>query len=268
MSLASLPMYDLPEVREATDAWWAGLAEAFRREGLADVPDALDRTTPAHEQWRDPALLFSQSCGYPLTHAFAHSLQLVATPRYAVPGCEGTSYRSAVLVRRDDPAQALADLRGRRCAYNGADSQSGYNSLRALVAPLARNGRFFGETLESGAHRECLAMVVDGRADVAALDAVTYWLLRHHRPEMTRKVRLLAWSEPAPALPYVTHASRSEEDVARLRAGLAAAMAAPDLADARTALGLEGAEVLELVAYQDLVAMEWSAIALGYPRLA
>src|SRR6185312_8107473 len=33
MAVASLPMYDLPELRAATDAWWKGLARAFRREG-------------------------------------------------------------------------------------------------------------------------------------------------------------------------------------------------------------------------------------------
>ena len=38
MAVASLPMYDLPELRAATDAWWRGLAQAFRREGIADLP--------------------------------------------------------------------------------------------------------------------------------------------------------------------------------------------------------------------------------------
>ena len=37
MAVASLPMYDLPELREATDAWWRGLARAFAAEGLEDA---------------------------------------------------------------------------------------------------------------------------------------------------------------------------------------------------------------------------------------
>ena len=41
MARASLPMYDFPEVRDATLAWWAGLARAFRRAGVPDVPDRL-----------------------------------------------------------------------------------------------------------------------------------------------------------------------------------------------------------------------------------
>ena len=31
-------MYDLPELQAATDAWWDGLAQAFRREGLSNIP--------------------------------------------------------------------------------------------------------------------------------------------------------------------------------------------------------------------------------------
>jgi ABC-type phosphate/phosphonate transport system substrate-binding protein len=111
-------------------------------------------------------------------------------------------------------------------------------------------------------------MVADGRADVAAIDAVTFALLARHRPSLTDQVRVLAWSEAAPALPYVTHASRPDDEVRRLRAGLAAAIVDPGLADARAALALAGVKVLDLHAYRDLVAMEWSAIALGYPRLA
>ena len=36
--IASLPMYDLPETRSATDALWAGIARHLRAEGVAEVP--------------------------------------------------------------------------------------------------------------------------------------------------------------------------------------------------------------------------------------
>ena len=38
-----LPMYDPPELHATVDAWWNGLARAFRAEGVAAVPDGLDR---------------------------------------------------------------------------------------------------------------------------------------------------------------------------------------------------------------------------------
>ena len=46
--------------------------------------------------------------------------------------------------------RALADLRGRRVALNADDSQSGRNALRAAVAPLAHDGRFFGGSILTG----------------------------------------------------------------------------------------------------------------------
>src|SRR3546814_9448924 len=110
---ASLPMYDLPGLEAATDAWWAGLAAAFRAEGLHQVPERLTREGGHAALWTAPDLLFSQTCGYPLTHALAGRVTLVATPIYDCPGCDGGRYRSEILVRAADAAGQLADLKGR-----------------------------------------------------------------------------------------------------------------------------------------------------------
>ena len=75
MTIANLPMYDLPEIRHATDDWWSGLARAFRRAGISDVPDRLDRERAMPEVWRDPGLVLSQACGYPLLHDLAGGKQ-------------------------------------------------------------------------------------------------------------------------------------------------------------------------------------------------
>src|SRR5262245_50561849 len=129
---AGLPMYDPPELHAAVDAWWQGLARAFRAEGIPDVPDRLDRGRLAHDLWAVPDLLIAQSCGYPLLRDFAGRLRYVATPRYAAPGCEGVSYCSWIVVAADSDARSIADLRHRRCSINGRDSHSGFNALRAL----------------------------------------------------------------------------------------------------------------------------------------
>src|SRR5262245_43660702 len=152
MALASLPMYNLPELDAATDAWWQGLARAFRREGVTGVPDALDSRPDFQQVLLSPDLFFAQTCGYPLTHALAGKVTLLATPCYAADGCAAADYCSLVIVAADNPAGDVAALRGARCAVNGTDSQSGYNALRALVAPLADGGRFFGRVAVSGSH--------------------------------------------------------------------------------------------------------------------
>ena len=107
----------------------------------------------------DPGLLFGQCCGYDVVYGFADCLTVLATPVYDAPGCEGADYLSFVLVRADSPATALDDLKGGTCVVNGFNSHSGTNALRALVAPLSRDGRFFATVKVSGAHVDSLAML-------------------------------------------------------------------------------------------------------------
>src|SRR3954464_15334928 len=150
---ASLGMYDLPELAAVTDAWWAALRRHFAAQGLRDLPETLNRTGDPVDRLKGEGLIFAQTCGFPMTHKLKDHVQLQATPRYAVPGCAGASYVSWVVVRQDDPAKTPADLRGYRVAFNDDGSQSGYNTLRALIAPIAQGQSFFDAAIESGAHR-------------------------------------------------------------------------------------------------------------------
>lgn len=267
MSLASLPMYDLPELRETTDAWWAGLAAVFRAEGLAEAPDRLTRSDDLGAVWRSPDLLFSQTCGYPMVTLLADVVQPVATPAYAAEGCVGASYSSVIIVRADDPVADAEGLRGRRAAVNAPYSQSGYNVLRHLVAPLAGGRPFFAEVVETGGHHNSMAAVASGQADVAAVDCVTFALTARYRPEATAGLRVLLHSDQAPGLPYVAPATATPDQIRRLRVGLQQACADPALAEVRAALLLTGVEVLPRTAYDRIAAMEAEAKALNYPSV-
>jgi len=268
MAVASLPMYDLPEVRAATDAWWQGLARAFRREGIADVPGRLDRREAYRDVWLAPDLLISQTCGYPLIHALAGQVELVATPCYAAEGCEGPSYCSFVIVGADSTARAVDDLRGLRCAINGYESQSGCNALRALVAGLAKDGRFFGSVVVSGSHLTSLALVASGQVDVAAIDCVTHGLLTRHRPGALVGTRVLCRTASAPALPYIARVGAGAELLRRLRSGLEQACADRQLVAAREAMMLASVRALPLSAYERITEMESAAVAAGYREVA
>ncbi|WP_422366140.1 phosphate/phosphite/phosphonate ABC transporter substrate-binding protein [Pelagibius sp.] len=268
MLSASLPMYDLPALRKETDAWWAALAAAFRAEGLKDVPDSLARSDEPAALWLSSDLLFSQTCGYPLTHSLKGKVTLLMTPVYDLEGCAGGTYYSEILVRRDADFQGLADLRGKRAAVNEAGSQSGYNVLRSAIAPLAKQGRFFAAVEESGSHRNSMAMVASGDADVCAVDCVTYGLLCKAEPEAAVGLRRLVVSASAPALPFITRRDIPEADLQRLRGGLRSAFDDPALADIRAALLLTDVVTRPLGDYAVIEAMETQAVSLGYPTLA
>lgn len=259
-------MYDWPELRPATDALWRALAAALSRRGIA-APAALDRDGDRHAQWRDPALLISQTCGYPYATALKGWLRLVAVPVYTAEGCAGPSYRSVVVVRADDPARGLADLRGRIAAYNSADSQSGYSAMRALAAPLARGGRFFAAAVETGSHAASMEAVAGGGADCAAIDCVCWAMAEHYRGDLASRLRVIAWSPPAPALPLVTSARRPDAEVAQIRAAVLETLADPATAEVRRSLFLASAEMPSETAYDAVLAMEAKAVAAGYPAL-
>jgi ABC-type phosphate/phosphonate transport system substrate-binding protein len=257
-------MYDLPELREATDAWWSGLAGALRREGIAQVPDRLARPPRTEDIWHSEDLLLSQTCGYNLVDGWRDRLTYVATPCYAAPGCEGPLYSSVILVPVASPAQTLEDVRGARCVINGYGSHSGCNALRATVAPLAQDGRFFGSITVSGSHAQSITVLDRGEADVAAIDCVVFALMTRVRPELSHRVRTIGRTVSAPVGPYVTRRDASEDFVRRLQRGLARAMQDPGLASARAALLLAGIAILALERYEEIARLERDALDRRY----
>jgi ABC-type phosphate/phosphonate transport system substrate-binding protein len=255
-------MYDFDELRPATDALWAAIAAR-----LDDAPASLTRGRALDEVWTDPALLLGQTCGYPLVTHLRGRVTLVATPRYRAQGCAGALYCSAVIVRAGDVARELADLRGRRCAVNDAASNSGMNALRAAVAAVAGGPRFFCDVLMTGGHVESLRAVAEERADVAAIDCVTWALLRDVRPQAVAGLRVLAWTEASAGLPLVTSLRTDRATRHALQRALQEVARDPALAPVRDALRLEGFELLSLRSYESVRAMERRARRAGYPVL-
>lgn len=265
--VVGLPMYDPPELHATVDAWWRGLARAFRAEGIPDVPDRLDRSQSLDALWGAPDLLITQTCGYPLVGAWAGRLQYLATPRYAAPGCDGANYSSWIVVAADSLARSLENLRGARCSINGRNSHSGYNSLRALVAPLASNGRFFGSVRVSGGHSESLAQLGRGEVDVAAIDCVSHALLSRCRPQAIAATRIIGCTVSAPGLPFATRTDAEPELPRRLLAGLMRAFDDPSLASLRDELLIVGLDVLPPGAYGCITEMEADAKRRRYHEM-
>jgi ABC-type phosphate/phosphonate transport system substrate-binding protein len=255
--IAALPMYDWPELRPATDRYWARLRDALRAEGV-EAPEGLTRDRPAEAVWRDPGLVFGQTCGLPFARQLAGRVTLIGAADHAVPGCAPGFYRSAVVVRADDARDRLAAFRGARAAVNEPLSQSGMGALLHHVAPVA-GGRFFAGVVWTGAHVASAAAVAEGGADVAAIDWVTWRLVRRFRAGLAARLRVLMLTDPTPGLPYVTALGR---DPAPFRRAVAGAIARLDPAS-RSALGLAGFVAFEPADYARLGARVERAEALA-----
>ncbi len=229
--IAALPMYDWPETAGANDILWSLIRDALRRRGI-DAPGRLARGRDPWSVWQDPDLLLAQTCGMPFRTRLHGQVTLVGTPDYDLPDARPGHYYSQIIARHDDPGGFEA-FRDRTLAYNEDLSQSGWAAPRCHANAL---GFDFSRCLQTGAHRASAEAVAEGRADLAAIDAVTWRLIEAHRPALAESLRIVARTDPTPGLPLITAQGR---DPAPLAAAVEAAIAAlPD--SARETLGLRG----------------------------
>jgi ABC-type phosphate/phosphonate transport system substrate-binding protein len=217
--IAALQMYDWPEVACRTGAFWREVASALRAEGVA-APEELSRPGDPVAVWSDPALLLGQSCGLPYVSGRCGGAVPVARPVYGVEGCGEGTYCSAIICRAGEEAP-LAAFRGRRAAINEYGSQSGCNALADAVRRLG--DAFFGRVLLTGAHRMSALAVAEGRADIAAIDAVAWTLFAEIEPAARARLAVLAWTPETPSLPFITAQAHEALAPTLLRALAAAA---------------------------------------------
>ncbi|HEX6118040.1 MAG TPA: PhnD/SsuA/transferrin family substrate-binding protein [Dongiaceae bacterium] len=252
-------MYDTPERAATLAAWWNGLARHWRAAGLGDIPERSAVPGDLYELWIAPDLFIAQTCGYPLTHALKGRVTLVATPCYAAEGCAGPTYDSVIVARRGSAVRSLGDVPGKIAAINGYDSQSGWNALRHSLIGRGAPARI----VETGGHRKSMAAVREGRADVAAIDCVTYANVGAVATHEIAPLRIIARSASAPALPYITRRDVAPAELEALRHGLRAAIADPALSDVRSQLLIADIAVLPLQAYDRMLEMEREADRAG-----
>src|ERR1700729_163177 len=265
--IAILPMYAFPWTAAANDALWAAISARLAEAGVR-APTQLTRDGDLAALWRDPGLIFGQTCGYPYVTGLKDKVTLIAAPEYSFPGCEGASHRSFIIRRASDSRNSLSEFRGAVAALNAYDSDTGMNLFRAAIASVAGGARFFRTILVTGSHEASLAAVAEGRADLASLDCVSFALIKRGLPDLVEGVAVVAEGPLAPGLPFVASASLGAPTIAAVREALFAALAAPTLAEARTTLGLRGARPTSPADYDRVIEIERGAAAAGYPRLA
>lgn len=267
MQIASLPMYNIPEIRKASASLWRGIAKYLQLEGVENVPDQLVFNQPLRDLWSNPKLMFSQCCGYDVVRRFANTLTPLVVPHFDVAECVGGEYSSLVVVGEDCRYHDVLEMHGTVAVINGSESHSGMNTLRQLVAPKHIDGHFFNSIMISGAHVESLGMLRRREADVAAIDCVTHALLALHQPEALAGTRVLGLTYHSPAPPYVTRSNFSDNLIERFRTALFRAFGDPALTSARQALFIKEIEWVDIDSYRKISEIEDSAARLGYPIL-
>lgn len=212
--IATLPMYDRAETAAANDAFWSAI-----RTELGHGPATLTRADDLWPLWQSRDLLLGQTCGLPYRARLHGAVTRVGTPDYGLAGCPPGYYRSVFIARTPDTG--LAALSNRRFAYNEALSQSGWAAPALHMKDL---GLAFGALLQTGSHRASAQAVHQERADFAALDALTWELIKTH-DAFAADLHVIAVTRPTPGLPLITAPGN---DAPTLRAAIRTAIAALD----------------------------------------
>lgn len=208
--IASLMMYLRPETEGATQRFWSLIRDALAHEGIPS-PVGLSQQADALAVWKDPDLVLSQCCGMPYRTRLHRHVNLVGTPDYGLEDCPPGYYRSAIVVRCDDQRNQLCDFQCATLAYNQPGSQSGF---AAIWAQAAAHDFWFTNTLQTHAHLASAQAVADGRADITALDALT-WRMIEQYDQLATRLRVLTWTTPTPGLPLITSQQHNPYSVFR-----------------------------------------------------
>lgn len=197
--IASLPMYNRPELIAEINLFWDLIREGLTRAGIKS-PSKLDQNADLFETWLHPELVLSQTCGLPYRLKLHGQTTLVGTPDFGLTGCPPGYYQSLFLVRRNDERKKLIDFSDTVLAYNEKGSQSGY---AAPQTEAHSQGFEFTKLFQSGAHELSARLVAEGSADITAVDAVS-WRYMDHFDDMSADLKILAKTTPTPGLPFIS----------------------------------------------------------------
>ena len=189
-------MYDYPHTRAANTLLWSLI-----REQLGYGPTELTHDRDPWDIWQSSELVFSQTCGLPFRAGLHDKVQLIGTPDYGLVGCPAGHYNSVIVVSSASTIGDVKSLKGQSMAYNEGLSQSGW---AAPQAHLKQANVSFETGPYTGSHKASAQAVATGGADFAAIDGLTWEMLRVNIPEVTDKIRVLDRTLPTPALPYIT----------------------------------------------------------------
>ena len=217
---------------------------------------------------RNANLFLGHTCGYPLMKNLQDALIPVCLPIFDVPGSEGKNYSSVFITSFDSNIKSLQDCHQRVVAVNGTDSNSGMNVLRHAIAPLSLGKPFFSSVIVSGSHKNSVLEVGEGRADIAAIDSVSFALIADAWPELAAKVSVIGYSARTCGLPLVMPKSRLENsDSKMITAYLNQALQKlPEELQQR--LHLKKFSSVDLSEYQGILDIEQQAREAGYDELA
>jgi ABC-type phosphate/phosphonate transport system substrate-binding protein len=171
------------------------------------------------------------------------------------------------MVRINDPAKRLEDLRGGIFGCNSLLSNSGMNLPRLSLARIAGGRPFFSSVVMTGGHIASLERLSHGSIDICSIDSVTWGFFRKFRPVAAQQYRVLDETVTSPSLPFITSVNTTRADATAIAEALHEIIEDPQAGDIRGTLELVGLSVPDFAAYERLAEYEREAADLGFPAI-
>ena len=251
---------------ESLRSAWQLLFDRFCRQ-LDERIDRRLRFDSDDAVLRDPKLYFGHTCGYPLVTRLQDVLHPFCVPEFDLPGTEGRLYSSFFAVPLNSGIETLEQCRGKVLALNHVDSNSGMNVLRHALASIGAAPGFFGRVELTGGHADSLRAVAEDRAQLAAIDCVSFRLAADEQPGLEQAVRIIGRSEATCGLPLVAPLTRYSDERRETWIGALNEALAYLPRESADRLHLRRFSATSMADYERIAELERIAVDAGYPAL-
>jgi len=267
--IANARMYSVTPAAE--EAWKALLGHIFAEARVSFDYMPYPAPQPLEVLWERPDLGCVFMCGYPIALKLADVVP-IAAPIPVAPWAGGRAlYRSDLIVRADSRFQTLEDTFGGRVGWTVEHSHSGFNALRhhLLAYRTPERPTLYREVVgHLVTARGILDAVLAGTIDVGPLDGYWHDLIDHHRPELTKGIRVVASTALAPLPAFVAVPGLPANQVARMKIAFANAEDRPWFAPLAQVLRLSGFAAVEPEDFTPTLERDRAAKTQGYAVIA
>lgn len=200
-----------------------------------------------------------QVCGITLATAPMRRFHYLATPVMDDDPVPEGYYNSLIITPREGGITALKDFdpAQHRAVINEPGSFSGAITFAAHLRQTAAHT--LENPLLSGGHLASVGMIAAGRAQLAAIDRVSFALASAAHPDNVAAVRVIDETAFYPGLPFVADGALSPQTVERLRCRLLAFRTQPAWREMATVLRLRDMTVLNATDYDIMARVGMSA---------
>jgi len=238
---AQLNWYLFEQTAPVFSSFWEYIRQHLAKYGIEAAADLWDPAHTALSLSRQNSLLLGQMCS--LTFSACQPEMPFYIGSYILDDTEVWPgyYRSVIIVSDKQKMRRLGDdVPQTLCAaISEPDSFSGrfalYQALQNSFTPCN-----FAKTLYTGTHLDTLLAVASGKADIGAIDCLTWHILQNLLPEQVAQIHIAGYSPQMPGPPLVTMLPDGSDRRAHLEAAIQAAFADTHISAQMKTVGITG----------------------------